>query len=380
MSAQRFRFPQAQRPSARCRSLRCKARAVHGLTVLLLTAVAFIGPRRCRGSERLRLQGGPLAAVSERGARDRLRLDQRGPAGAGRLDRLRDLRMGRPGLVRLRPRVRRGSGTRTRRCPRHQLRKPVPGYRKIDGRSGILARRSDEDGPGGHRCRGRLVLAQFDKIVYSITAGMRAVYWTWLGVALAVVSVLVLWNALKADSAGVTRTSAVAALGLDARALLIGAPQKALQISDDTFGLLVTETQDQIFSVRFGGGEGNGTLASGGTNPRDVLLDQIFLEDWRKGWFGTTTTRPIPPSSARGCAIRWRSPTPSSSKSRAIRRLRHNSPRTRPTSSRKSSPPEEDYQLSYYQFQGKTPVAPAPGSWPCSNWRCPRCCGSARRS
>ncbi|WP_420749441.1 hypothetical protein [Rhodococcus sp. O3] len=198
------------------------------------------------------------------------------------------------------------------------------------------------------------VLSQFDKIVYSITAGMRAVYWTWLGVALAVVSVLVLWNALKADSAGVTRTSAVAALGLMLGALLIGAPQKALQISDDTFGSLVTETQDQIFSVRFGGGEGNGTLVSGGTNPRDVLLDQIFLEDWRKGWFGTN----YDPTDPAQLGPRLRN-------SLAFSYAEQQQVKGDPTAQAQLakdkadqfkeivSSLEEDYQLSYYQFQGK---------------------------
>ncbi|WP_346772930.1 MFS transporter [Rhodococcus sp. 14C212] len=129
-------------------------------------------------------------------------------------------------------------------------------------------------------------MQQFDEIVVSISRGMSEIYALWIGIGLTVVAAIILWKALKADSAGVTRTAALAAAALTLGALMVGAPQKAIEVTDETFGSLITDTQDQIFSVSFGGG-GSGTLVSGPTDPRNVLLDRVFLEDWRKGWFGS---------------------------------------------------------------------------------------------
>ncbi|WP_404316437.1 hypothetical protein [Prescottella equi] len=128
-------------------------------------------------------------------------------------------------------------------------------------------------------------LAKFDEIVFSISRGMKGIYSQWLLIGLTVVSAIVLWKALKSDAAGVTRTTAFAAAGLALGALMVGAPQKALTVADETFGWLITETQDEIFSVQFGE-NGTSTLAGGDTDPRNVLIDKIYLDDWRKGWFG----------------------------------------------------------------------------------------------
>lgn len=130
-------------------------------------------------------------------------------------------------------------------------------------------------------------MQQFDEIVLSISRGMSAIYTLWIGIGLTVVAAIILWKALKADSAGVTRTASVAAAALALGALMVGAPQKAIQVTDETFGSLITDTQDQIFSISFGGDGASGALAGGPTDPRNVLLDEIFLEDWRQGWFGT---------------------------------------------------------------------------------------------
>ncbi|WP_225730963.1 MULTISPECIES: hypothetical protein [unclassified Nocardia] len=128
-------------------------------------------------------------------------------------------------------------------------------------------------------------LAQFDKIVKSVSHGMLGVYGIWLGVGLMAATAVMLWQALKANAAGVTKTAAVAAAGLALGALMVGAPAKAIEVADETFGSLITETQDQMFSVSFGD-DGGGTLAGGANDPRNVLLDRIFLDDWRQGWFG----------------------------------------------------------------------------------------------
>lgn len=119
-------------------------------------------------------------------------------------------------------------------------------------------------------------MVQFDQIVASISNGMLGVYGTWLGVALMVVATIIIWNALKSNAAAVTRTVAIAGAAMAIGALFVGAPQKAIQAADDTFGSIITDTQGQMLSV------------SGNTgDPRNVLIDKIFLDDWRKGWFGT---------------------------------------------------------------------------------------------
>ena len=197
-------------------------------------------------------------------------------------------------------------------------------------------------------------LAQFDRIVYSISDGMRGVYVEWLGIALTVVAVIVLWKSLKADAAGVTKTSAIAAAGLMLGALFVGAPQKAVQVADETFGALITETQDQIFSVQFGDGPGGGTLTSGPTDPKNVLIDRVFLEDWRKGWFGTnydqTDAAGLGPKLRDSLAFSYEEQERVKNDPAAQAELaEHKSDKFREI----VASLESDHQLSYYQFQGK---------------------------
>ncbi|WP_041804267.1 membrane protein [Rhodococcus pyridinivorans] len=197
-------------------------------------------------------------------------------------------------------------------------------------------------------------LEQFDRIVYSISDGMRSVYGQWLGIALTVVAVIVLWKSLKADTAAVTRTSAIAAAGLMLGALMVGAPQKAVQVADDTFGSLITDTQDQIFSVQFGGGPDGGTLVGGPTDPRNVLIDRIFLPDWRTGWFGTNydpaDTAKLGPKLRDSLAFSYEEQ----------QRVKNDPDAQAELAEQKAdtfreivSSLESDHQLSYYQFQGK---------------------------
>ncbi|TWH10226.1 hypothetical protein L618_004300000150 [Rhodococcus rhodochrous J45] len=195
---------------------------------------------------------------------------------------------------------------------------------------------------------------QFDRIVYSISDGMRGVYGQWLGIALTVVAVIVLWKSLKADTTGVTRTSAIAAAGLMLGALMVGAPQKAVQVADDTFGSLITDTQDQIFSVQFGDGPGGGTLLGGPTDPRNVLIDQVFLPDWRTGWFGTNyddaDTAGLGPKLRDSLAFSYEEQ----------QRVKNDPDAQAELAEQKAdafreivASLEADHQLSYYQFQGK---------------------------
>ncbi|MDI9915396.1 hypothetical protein [Rhodococcus sp. IEGM 1379] len=118
-------------------------------------------------------------------------------------------------------------------------------------------------------------MATFDQIVSSISSGMFGVYGMWLGIALTAVAAMILWHALNSNAAAVARTVAIAGAALAIGALFVGAPQKAIQIADDTFGSIITDTQGQMLSV-----------SGSDTDPRNVLIDKIFLDDWRKGWFG----------------------------------------------------------------------------------------------
>lgn len=195
-------------------------------------------------------------------------------------------------------------------------------------------------------------LERFDQIVFSITEGMRGLYGQWVGIGLVIVAAIILWKALKADAAGVTKTAAISAAGLALGALMVGAPQKALQVADETFGALITETQDQIFAVQFG--DDGGTLAAGGTDPRNVLIDKIFLPDWRKGWFGTN----YDPEDKAGLGVKLRD-------SLAFTYDQQNAVKDDPKAQAQLAEEkadqfreivtdlETDYQLSYYQFQGK---------------------------
>lgn len=196
-------------------------------------------------------------------------------------------------------------------------------------------------------------LAKFDQIVFSISRGMRGIYGQWIGIGLAVVAAIVLWKSLKSDAAGVTRTTAFAAAGLALGALMVGAPQKALQVADDTFGSLITETQDQIFSVQFGD-NGTSTLSGGASDPRNVLIDKIYLDDWRKGWFGQNYPSDDPaqlgPKLRDSLAFTY-------DQQHEVK----DDPKAQSTLAEEKadkfreivSSLESDYQLSYHQFQGK---------------------------
>ncbi|MFF0818073.1 hypothetical protein ACFYVR_23345 [Rhodococcus sp. NPDC003318] len=195
-------------------------------------------------------------------------------------------------------------------------------------------------------------LAEFDQIVYSISQGMRSIYGQWIGIALAVVAGIVLWKALREDSAGVTRTTAFAAAALTLGALMVGAPQKALQVADETFGSLITETQDQIFAVQFG--PDGDTLGAGATDPRNVLIDKLYLDDWRKGWFGQnydpTDQANLGPELRDSLAFTY-------DEQHAVK----DDPTAQTELAERKADKfrdivaslETDHQLSYYQFQGK---------------------------
>lgn len=197
-------------------------------------------------------------------------------------------------------------------------------------------------------------LAKFDQIVFSITEGMRGIYGQWLGIALSLVAAIILWKALNSDAAGITKTVGVAAAGLALGALMVGAPQKALEVADDTFGSLITETQDQIFAVQFGDTSDGGTLTGGSTDPRNVLIDKIFLPDWRKGWFGTNydpeDTAKLGPDLRDALAFTYEQQQEVKDDPKAQEKLAEEKADKFESIVDKL---DSDYQLSYRQFQGK---------------------------
>ncbi len=195
-------------------------------------------------------------------------------------------------------------------------------------------------------------LGHFDRIVYSISDGMRGIYGQWLGIGLVVVASIILWKSLKADTAGVTKASAVAMAGMALGALMVGAPQKAVQVADETFGWLIKDTQGEIFSISFG--DDGGTLAGGSTDPRNVLIDKIFLDDWRKGWFGQN----YPTLDPAGLGPKLRDALAFTYEEQA--RVKDDPKAQAELAEEKADKfrdivedLDKDYQLSYHQFQGK---------------------------
>lgn len=118
----------------------------------------------------------------------------------------------------------------------------------------------------------------FDQIVTAVTGSLRtAVYGPLVAMTLMIAGLVVGYRALKQNTAAVTKTIALAGAMFALGALFIGAPQKAIAFSDDTFGQLITGTQTEIFDHAPG---------VNGHQPRDVIIDNILIPDVQKGWFG----------------------------------------------------------------------------------------------
>ncbi|WP_231913993.1 hypothetical protein [Rhodococcus sp. LB1] len=189
-------------------------------------------------------------------------------------------------------------------------------------------------------------MEQFDGVVSSISNGMLGVYGDWLGIGLIAAAVIVLWHALKSNAAGVTKSLAVGGAALALGALLVGAPQQAIRLADDTFGAVITDTQNEMLSVS----------GSGGKGPRDVLLDDIFLDDWRKGWFGPNyhdDDNKLGPKLRDTLAFSYEEQqqiqnAPDSSVESDLKAQKEKAFRENIV-----QPLSEKYGLSYYTFQGK---------------------------
>ncbi len=93
---------------------------------------------------------------------------------------------------------------------------------------------------------------------------------------------------------------------------------------------------------------------SGPTDPKNVLIDRVFLEDWRKGWFGTnydqTDAAGLGPKLRDSLAFSYEEQERVKNDPAAQAELaEHKSDKFREI----VASLESDHQLSYYQFQGK---------------------------
>ncbi|SEB45651.1 hypothetical protein [Rhodococcus jostii] len=120
-------------------------------------------------------------------------------------------------------------------------------------------------------------IAQFDEIVLAVSDSLRpTVYGPWLGLGVAAAGLIILYRGLRSDAPAVFRQLAIGAGALAIGGLMVGAPAKAIQISDDTFSALITKTQGEIFN------------SAGMTDdPRLVITDRIIIPDVQRGYFGT---------------------------------------------------------------------------------------------
>ncbi|KXF49224.1 hypothetical protein AXA44_01805 [Rhodococcus sp. SC4] len=123
-------------------------------------------------------------------------------------------------------------------------------------------------------------IAQFDEIVLAVSDSLRpTVYGPWLGVGVGVAGLIILYRGLRSDAPAVFRQLAIGAGALAIGGLMVGAPAKAIQISDDTFSALITKTQGEIFN------------SAGMTDdPRLVITDRIIIPDVQRGYFGSNAS------------------------------------------------------------------------------------------
>jgi hypothetical protein len=125
-------------------------------------------------------------------------------------------------------------------------------------------------------------IAQFDTIVYAMSDALRpAIFGPWLGITIGIAGLITLYLALRSDAAGVTRQLAIGAAGLALGGLMVGAPQKAISLADNTLMSFVTDTQGQIFDAAGLGAH---------QDPRLVITDNIINPDIQKGYFGSNAS------------------------------------------------------------------------------------------
>lgn len=118
----------------------------------------------------------------------------------------------------------------------------------------------------------------FDNIVTAVATTLKdRVFSPWVGLALLIAACVAGYRALQQNTAAVMKVVMLCGATMLLGGLMIGAPQKAIGIADDTFASLITDTQSTILQV------GGGITAD---DPRNVMIENVLLPDYYKGWFG----------------------------------------------------------------------------------------------
>lgn len=133
--------------------------------------------------------------------------------------------------------------------------------------------------PEEARSRGITPMWQrFDEIVTAVATKMRSVVFTpWVGLVVMVAAAIAGVRALQQNTAAVMKTLMLCGAMFFLGGLLVGAPQKAIEISDNTFSQAITGTQGAMFRAAGYDSE----------DPRNVIYDNVLLPDYYKGWLGS---------------------------------------------------------------------------------------------
>lgn len=144
----------------------------------------------------------------------------------------------------------------------------------LDRQTRTTTQATQQQGGGG----GLGVLDKFDILVDRGGAALRdAFYASWAPVALMVLALIVLFYAARAHGAKVMRVGAVAIGALWLAGLAIGAPMATVHAVDDQFTGVIGDVQGSAMR-KLG--------VDPATGPRDVVVNDVVVRQWKTGWFG----------------------------------------------------------------------------------------------
>lgn len=122
------------------------------------------------------------------------------------------------------------------------------------------------------------VLGHLDQVVAAGSAAMKQVFYDpWLAVGVTVVGLMVLYFALKANSASAMRQSVVAGIAVFMAAMVVGMPMATMHEVNRQFNSTIGQVQgDALRKVHVDPQKG----------PREAVIGQIIIRQWRAGYFG----------------------------------------------------------------------------------------------
>jgi hypothetical protein len=128
-------------------------------------------------------------------------------------------------------------------------------------------------------CAEKGVLDRMDDYLTLAGAALKAGFFTpWLPVILLVVGLIVLTLALRGDHAKALRQAGLASVCLMIAALAINAPTTAVHLVDEQFATVVDSVQTNVLA--------DSGIDTTTTSPRDVVINDIIVRQWKAGWFG----------------------------------------------------------------------------------------------